>query len=63
MATGSKGSTPSPPPAIVQSEEQAELQQSHATWAALEQSLRGLRADWEREVNDLIDGAKTLTQP
>ena len=30
MATGS-----SAPPAIVQSEEQAELQQSHATWAAL----------------------------
>ena len=26
---------------------------------ALEQSVRGLRADWEREVNVLIDGAKT----
>ena len=33
MATSSR--PPSAPPAIVQSEEQAELQQSHATWAAL----------------------------
>ena len=38
---------------------EATVSSQRALGKALEQSLRGLRADWEREVNDLIDGAKT----
>ena len=38
---------------------QATVSGQRALGKALEQSVRGLRADWEREVNVLIDGAKT----
>ena len=49
----------SPSPNLDPNPNQATVSGQRALGKALEQSVRGLRADWEREVNVLIDGAKT----